>query len=199
MTDLPDLEAIPGAVWSALEGAVPDRRHPYHLGVVATVTGAAPAVRTVVLRHADTATRELRFHTDARSVKARQLRDNPAIAWLFYDPVAKCQVRASGMARLHCGDAFAQVIWDAMQPMSRECYRMETASGAALDAPFAAPRPAFNRDVVPETEAAAAFNRMLIVRTTIDTIEFLQLRAEGHARAIARWNGTAWEAHWAAP
>lgn len=62
-------------------------------------------MRTVVLRKALPLLKELRFHTDVRSNKWKELQNNNSISALFYDASTRVQTRVKGKAILHFNDA----------------------------------------------------------------------------------------------
>jgi pyridoxamine 5'-phosphate oxidase len=133
---------LPGSLahaWATLVRGAADRRHAFHTPSVATIgEDGGPRVRAVVLRGVEPATRTLRFHTDARSAKARELVADPRIAIHAYDAGAKLQLRLEGQATLHRHDAVAEAAWAATRPFSRACYRVATAPGTPADDPLSA-------------------------------------------------------------
>ena len=84
----------------SLEQGARRGKHPFHTGVLATTRPDGCELRTVVLRSVDSETRSLVVHTDARSDKVRQIRADPRVSWLFYDPRRKVQLRLRGEATL---------------------------------------------------------------------------------------------------
>ncbi len=155
-----------------------DRRSPCHTPSVATIgEDGTPRARIVVLRAFDPAVPSLRFHTDVRSPKWRELAAKPEVALLFYDPGAKLQVRAEAVAALHHGDADADAAWTTSQPMSRVCYGTSPAPGTAI-----ASGDAFS---LPETDDAIAAGRINFgaVVCRIRRLDVLHLDHSGHRRA----------------
>ncbi len=121
-----DLDETLREAWRLLERGVTERRSPFHTPALASVReDGSPSIRTLVLRAVDRDTRTLRFHTDVRSGKFREITAQPRVALHFYDPTRKVQMRVDGRARLHKGDAIAAAAWRATRPFSRACYRVE--------------------------------------------------------------------------
>ena len=64
-------------IWSLLEEGVHNNSSAFHTPALATIGDNGADVRTVVLRHADPAARQICCHTDWRSPKRRQI-ENPS-------------------------------------------------------------------------------------------------------------------------
>jgi 3-hydroxyisobutyrate dehydrogenase len=77
--------------WNRLVTGAIKSRNPFHTPSVATLSKGEVSMRTVVLRKALPEERELRFHTDVRSIKWDDLLIIPAISALFYDADARVQ------------------------------------------------------------------------------------------------------------
>jgi len=183
MTAAPDLAALDAsAAWAwlmaELRAACGSARHGFHLFTVATLGGdGRPDARTVVLRHVDADRREIRFHTDARSPKAADLRRDPRLALHWYDPANRVQMRAAATATIHHGDDVAAAAWAAAQPMSRACYTSPTAPGTPIDDFLPAPAP-------PAPGDDLSLAHFAVVACRFDAIELLALHASGHQRAL---------------
>jgi hypothetical protein len=188
-----DLAGSLAEAWALLVRGAADRRHPFHTPQVATIgEDGAPSVRTVVLRAVAPARRTLRFHTDARSRKARELAAEPRIALHAYHPGAKIQLRLSGVATLHRDDSVADESWRATRPFSRACYRLAAAPGMTAEDPYAA---------LAEAGEGPEAGREAFVAVTVSVarMEFLFLAASGHRRALFDWSGGALAARWLVP
>lgn len=177
-------------LWQRLARAVVDRRQAFRTPCLVTVDAAGlPQGRTVVLREADRGARVLMCHTDRRSAKLREIEMQARIVWVFYDARTKLQLRMSGITTLHADDAIAESRWAASQPMARECYRNDRAPGTVLDGPDA-----WTRDA-PDGRAHFA-----VVRTVVESIDWLYLRAANHRRLMVTYSaGGDWSAAWVQP
>lgn len=128
-----DLDAALAEVWRLLEEGPRLRRNAFHMPALATVDAhGQPQVRTVVLRAVDRTAGTLRFHCDRRSDKATEIAASGRAALHGYDSQAKIQIRATGPATLHTGDALAESAWAGAMAMSRVCYGADPAPGAVL-------------------------------------------------------------------
>lgn len=173
-------------MWKLLEEGSSNRRHPFHTPVMATRTSSGdPDLRTVVLRRVDRDGRLVCCHTDSRSPKVGEIRKSGRVAWLFYDPETRVQVRANGHCRIHAGpdDAIACETWRKVQPDSRVCYSAPCAPSLELDqwesnqaanAREIASAPISSEDMPPDSFAVLA--------TVLDSIEWLELHHDGHRR-----------------
>ncbi len=190
-----DLDACFAEAWRLLADGAGRARSGFHLQSLATVDGAgAPQVRTVVLRAADAAAGALRFHCDARSPKAQEIRRDGRCALSAYDSESAVQIRAAGSASVHTDDAVADAAWAAALPMSRVCYGTAPEPGATI--------PAGGTYALPDAEEAATLGRpnFAAVVVAVARLDFLYLDRRGHRRA--RWERSdrgAWQGHWLVP
>lgn len=178
--------------WDRLIDGVARAASEFHtISVATTGLNGRPQCRTVVLRKAELSTRQLWFHTDARSPKIAELRASPWASLIFYDRAAKTQVRADCSVIVHTGDHAATERWAASKPSSRLCYSNPNPSTLRVPAP---PTAATTHD--PD-----AFNRFAAVECTIQRMEWLLLKHSGHVRAefVYDPSGARIEAAWLAP
>ena len=93
---LADLHDI---IWSLLEEGVDIAASPFHTPALATVGDDEADVRTVVLRYADAARRQIACHTDWRSPKRSQVETHSRVSWMVYDRTRNVQLRLRGQAK----------------------------------------------------------------------------------------------------
>ncbi|WP_417517966.1 pyridoxamine 5'-phosphate oxidase family protein [Minwuia sp.] len=187
-----DLSEIPGTVGAILTDGARDRRGVAHTPTVASVgADGAPAIRTVVLRDCDWPERLLRFHTDRRSPKVTDYSTNPEVAFHLYDAERKLQLRLHGQARIETAGPLFDLAWKMTQKMSRECYQMTVAPGAAVPDPGAVPYDAAG--------SAEGRRNFAIVLTRIERFDWLYLSASDHRRARFEWQQGQWSGGWCAP
>lgn len=187
-----DLEAVLEAAWALLDGGANDRRSGFHIAQVATIDeGGVPSLRSVVLRGFDPRSRVVRFHTDGRSRKVREITARPKIAMHLYDRSEKIQLRLICEARVHRRDTVSETAWRGMQTMSRVCYAQNFAPGSVLQTPQSA-----STELL---DTAIAEQNFAVVTAQILSLEWLYLSAEGHRRARFDWNGSAEMRSWLAP
>ena len=170
--DLIDSEAY---AWKMIVDGVKDRRADFHTPTVATIDlNGAPNLRTIVLRACDADARQLRFHTDTRSTKIREIETNPRGAIHLYDRDKKIQIRLQVKLTLANTETTTQA-WDRTQAMSRECYQVTLPPGQHIQVPDEAQfDPSATQD---------GWDHFQPVIATVETLEWLYLVAKGHRRA----------------
>ena len=194
-----DLDQIYRDCWHRLVNGVQSAKHAFHTAAIASMHGTFPEIRTVVLRKVLPEQRQLIFHTDVRSPKIKQLQDNPALSWLFYDEKAKIQLRVKSRATLHHLNALSQSRWNESRLQSRVCYRVEP--GPSLESTTATDGlPAtFDRNMLTETTLAAGYENFVVVACEVVEIDWLFLNYEGHRRARFVCSENGLDKHWLVP
>ncbi len=133
---LENAQLLEEAVWSFLSRACHDVKHAFRLCMLATVDEKhLPKNRVVVLRSCDTRQKLLSFHSDIRSGKIAQLRQNPAVSMLFWDSRHSLQVRVEGLAVIHHANAVTTEKLAKLPPHQFALYGHATAPGVSVD-PF---------------------------------------------------------------
>lgn len=162
-------------IWEMLARGAADRRAPFHLMTVATVDRhGAPALRMVVLRRVGIGSRELGFHSDARSPKVAELRRRPEAALLFWDPLARLQLRCAVIAAIHTQGPGVEAVWERLNAGQQSHYFSERPPGTPMSAPATA------------DGGRAAF---CLVDCAVRAIDALWLREGGHRRVVFDYNG----------
>lgn len=174
-----NLHDLAADCWRLLVAAPDSRDSPLRTPVLASGPGDA---RTVVLRAADASARTLTVFTDARSAKAAQLRADPRVCMVFYDPASGVQLRAWGEASPHAGDAIARPCWDAAPAVTRRPYLSAPGPGLPLEAPGNG-LPGAVDDVEP------GYVNFLVVVISVRRLEWLRLAHTGNVSARFEWDG----------
>lgn len=186
--------------WRLLVRGAGDRRSPVHTPVVAT-TGpdGRPDARIMVLRGADRASANLRFHTDMRSPKCRGIDGAPACI-NAYHPGEAVQLRISGVCRLDHDGARADAAWTASTPFGLRTYLTEAAPGTALPAPASGlPANIEGRAPTPDELVPARAN-FAVLLVTITRIDWLHLAQAGHRRLqLCCDDSRNWQGQWLVP
>ncbi|MBN8535334.1 MAG: pyridoxamine 5'-phosphate oxidase family protein [Rhizobiales bacterium] len=192
-----DLSGSLNAAWGAMTRGALDRRSAFHHPVIATIgPDGWPRQRVMILRAVDPEMRSLRFHTDIRSEKARDIAAEPRVSVLAYDPASKIQLRLNGQATLHHADHIADAAWQGSQRMSRACYGTMPGPGSVIGQGSAFSLPDTSDETALET-GRANFVAMLV---RVERLEWLYLAYEGHRRAQFEWNADGKvSARWLAP
>lgn len=195
-----DLTALEKDCWLRLLNASLHYKDPLHNPVVANVNEHGINQRTVVLRKVDTEKKQLSFHTDIRSGKWTELKNNPAISWLFYNPAGRIQIRLSGTAELHHLDAVTDQSWRNSTLSSRKIYLGANGPSSICPSPISGLPPEFeSTDPTPEQSEAGRKN-FGIVTTKINWMEWLWLNSKGHRRASFKYHpDNSFDATWLVP
>ena len=195
------LETLEDHIWALLVRGKADRRHGFHLPVVATgsPSGGVDA-RTVVLRRVDRSRRMLAFHTDARSPKLQQLTAGASVAWVLYAPKLKQQVRARGRVAA-LSPAVVEEAWAQTGLSSRRCYLVSAAPGSPITAPEEGWVHGLSGANPTAAESEAGRAAFTVVETIIEHIDWLYLQARGHLRASLTWSDAreAFDSTWIVP
>ena len=189
-----DLKKSLEFVFSNLEKGVTERGHQFHLLVLGTIDkDNRPQNRNVVLRKVDMTNSLIRFHTDIRSNKIIDIKNNSSISLLGYDKVNKLQVRLTANAIVEESKEVLSDVWSKMYPMSRECYRVKDAPGKVV---------ASRGEVLFEDEGndkLNGFENFVIINCHISSIETLFLHSSGHVRAKYIYENGAFHGEWLVP
>ena len=194
-----NLDELLAHTWLVLADGSRELQHPFRMPALATMDDLEPALRIVILRGVDAASRQLTCHTDARSTKCRELRRHDRVQWLFYDPAARVQVRAGGATTVHHGNAIARDAWRKTPLASRANYVTTWAPGVRLGNPTDAMPAAWRGQVPAVDEAEKGFANFAVLVTTVEHFDWLQLRPEGHRRAGFAWTGERFDGSWLVP
>ena len=195
----PDLPDLLQQIQHALHTAPSDPTNPLRTAAFITASGSHPTARTVVLRRADADTRQLVFHTDARSAKLRELEQNPAVAWLFQHPGEQLQIRAAGTAARQSADELVRAAWAATPLPNRLNYCTTLPPGTPVNDPDAGLPAAWRHREPTREETETGWANFAVVITTFTRLEWLLLRPQGARRARFIWDGSAWSAQWLVP
>jgi hypothetical protein len=195
-----DLPALEKDCWLRLLNASLHYKDPLHNPVVANVSDHGINQRTVVLRKVDTEKKQLSFHTDIRSGKWRELQNNSAVNWLFYNPSGRMQIRLSGIAALHHDDTIAGEAWRNSTMSSRKIYLGENGPSSIALSPLSGLPAAFESANPTESQSEAGKKNFGIVTTKTNWMEWLWLNSKGHRRASFKYNpDDSFDATWLVP
>lgn len=176
-----DLEKIEKEIWQLLEQSAQSHKAPFHSGVVATAEDGLPQMRTVILRRAEAEVGKLYFHTDVRSPKVMQLKQEPRMSWLFYNAELRVQLRLQATAVVHYDDEVANHGWEHSRLASRLCYTTSSAAGTLLATPELIN---VNRTEVEPELIEIAWKNFCVIETVVQKMDWVFLNKEGNRRAL---------------
>lgn len=177
---LDDLAAIEAAVWRELGAAAAGRDHPWRQAVLATIDGDRADARTVVLREASADTRAITFFTDERSPKVRQIVSHPRGTMVMWSDPLGWQLRLSVRLELETAGLAVSSRWARlkMTPGAHD-YLSPLPPGSTLERP------------TPERGTREYF---AVMTASVEAVDWLELHAEGHRRAVFDCGGRRWVA-----
>ncbi|MBC7728230.1 MAG: pyridoxamine 5'-phosphate oxidase family protein [Microbacteriaceae bacterium] len=166
---LESLEQIYQACWHELGQAPRDKTHAFRLLGLATVDGEQADLRSVVLREVLADQRTLVLFTDARSPKVTQIQRQPAGTLLAWCKRLSWQLRLRVQLEVETSGPAVSSRWARlkMTPAAQD-YLSPLPPGAPLGRP------------VPERSSREHF---AVINARVQSIDWLELRAEGHRRA----------------
>jgi pyridoxamine 5'-phosphate oxidase len=184
-------DALAEEAWTRLEHAGDDPTHPMRLLSMATVgTGGAPEARLMVLRGASRGLAKLWFYTDRRSEKVDQLRQEPQVAAVTYDPEDGVQLRVRGTASVDESGRLADQHWSQVSMAVRALYASPDAPGRPLRLPD--PRLMGVKRSIDAGGEEAARGNFAVIEIAVESIEWLQIAGGEQRRAImfcaANWS-----------
>lgn len=176
---LSDLQHIESTCWQVLGQAVRDRSHPWRVAALATVgTDGSADARSVVLREVRPDQRELLFYADDRSPKMAQLHRAPLGTLLLWSPALGWQLRLK--VRL-------ERLSDGLEVSSRWARMKLTPS--AQD--YLSPLPPGTPLAQPQSNRGAR-DYFAVIAAQVLAIDWTELHAEGHRRAVFDPEGARW-------
>lgn len=184
----PSLSEVQAQVWDSLSAAVEEQGQEWRTFSLATLDHERrPRVRTVVLRGVAREEGQLCFFTDPRTPKWEELSEASFAEALFWNSQTKEQLRCQCRASFHEGDELA-ARYQAQVPLNMAGdYAAEAVPGGQIG--------------TPEEGCKLRENWSFgVVVLTVEGMDWLQLRGEGHRRAgFQRRKRGDWEMSWLQP
>jgi len=148
-----------------------------------------PEARTLVLRGFDPIERRLSFFTDIRTPKINEIEGNPKVALLFYDAVAKVQIRIDATAVIRAGGVEVRSHWDKLPLESRRNYMADPAPAFTVSEPTSG-LPEDFKHILPNIEQTEdAYQNFAIIDVLVESLDWLFLAETGNRRAQFTWTG----------
>jgi pyridoxamine 5'-phosphate oxidase len=166
------------ACWQELQRAATERGHGWRALTLATWDGAWAQARTVTLREVDPKARELVVYADDRSPKLAQLRRHPQGTLLAWCPALSWQVRARVRLSVEDDPELLRSRWSVLRfrPQAQD-YLSPLAPGDVLAEP---------------SSQRGSREHFAMVRAQVVALDWLELHADGHRRALFDAQGGRW-------
>lgn len=174
-----DGDALSKRLWHELQSAALDRHHGWRTPVLATtgLDGLAQA-RTVVLREVRMARQQLLIYTDARSPKVAEIQAQPLASLLCWSPSLRWQLRLQLRFDVVLDGAETATAWNNVRDLpSAHDYLAAQAPGSAQTALRA---------------ADLCTPQLAVLLGCVQSMDWLELRREGHRRARLGERGLEW-------
>lgn len=176
-----------------ISDGVENSKSMFHTPVLSSFVEKTISTRTVVLREFDSKNRTLRFHTDSRSGKIEELKENSISSVHGYDPDLKVQIRLKGKTSLHIDNEISKKAWAESREMSKMCYSVKDSPGNKISSPEP-----FDL-IKEEIDIELGYNNFAVLHFSYDSLEFLFLKGAGHRRSLFDWNSDQLESSWLIP
>ncbi len=177
-TRLQTLPEIESALWHELAAAVRDKDHAWRVCVLATTDGEVADARHVVLRDLDAEARTLLIYTDPRSTKAQQIATHPLGMLVLWSDALGWQLRLRVALQLQATGLEVSSRWARlkMTPAAHD-YLSPLAPGSTVEHPL------------PQRGSREHF---ALLSAEVQAVDWLELHAEGHRRALFDAGGGRW-------
>ena len=176
-----------------ISDGVENSKSMFHTPVLSSFVEKTISTRTVVLREFDSKNRMLRFHTDSRSGKIEELKENSISSVHGYDPDLKVQIRLKGKTSLHIDNEVSKKAWTESREMSKMCYSVKDSPGNKISSPEP-----FDL-IKEEIDIELGYNNFAVLHFSYDSLEFLFLKGAGHRRSLFDWSSNQLKSSWLIP
>ena len=176
-----------------ISDGVKNSKSMFHTPVLSSFVEKTISTRTVVLREFDSKNRTLRFHTDSRSGKIEELKENSISSVHGYDPDLKVQIRLKGKTSLHINDEISKKAWAKSREMSKMCYSVKDSPGIKISSPEP-----FDL-IKEEIDIELGYDNFAVLLFHYDSLEFLFLKGAGHRRSLFDWSSDQLKSSWLIP
>jgi general stress protein 26 len=171
--------------WRRLVACANDRTHPMRLMVMATAgIGGRPSARTMTVRGASRELSRIWFHTDRRTPKAMDIRANPNVCLVCFDPRDGVELRLSGRAELLDTGPEADRHWHQAEMIIRHLYSSPHSPGEPAPPPD--PELSHSHEALSEALTRRARANFAVIEVNVETIDWFQILETRSSRAILR-------------
>ena len=177
-----------------LQDGVKNRDSLFHTLVLSSLCDREIESRVMVLREFNEKKRILRFHSDFRSNKIKELEKDNKTTVIGYDPNLKVQIRLIGETKINYQNEDTQKSWKSSQAISKKCYSVLGGSSHKISDPK---KYDFH---MKEISIEEGYENFCTIEFKFKTLEFLYLQRTGHRRCKFSWNAKGKkESYWLVP
>ena len=165
-----------------LKDGIKNRDSLFHTPIISSFNGEEISSRVMVLRDHIASKRVIRFHSDFRSDKVKELKGNKRISVIGYDPNLKTQIRLSGKAKINHKNKLSMKAWQESQAISKKCYSVKDGSSSQIN------KPELYDFHMKDISVEDGYKNFCTIEIYYDSLEFLYLQRQGHRRCKFKWN-----------
>ena len=165
-----------------LKDGIKNRDSLFHTPIISSFNGEEISSRVMVLRDHIATKRLIRFHSDFRSDKVKELKGNKRISVIGYDPNLKTQIRLSGKAKINHKNKLSMKAWQESQAISKKCYSVKDGSSSQIN------KPELYDFHMKDISVEDGYKNFCTIEIFYDSLEFLYLQRQGHRRCKFKWN-----------
>ena len=191
--DFDSKSEIKKKAFEVLKDGVKNRDSLFHTLTLSTFDGESIDSRVMVLREFNQKERRLRFHTDARSKKIKDLGISLVSSVIGYDPIQKIQIRLKGFLKSSHKNKDTLEAWEKSQDISKKCYSVKDGSTSIISTPSS--HDFHIKDVALED----GYENFSILYFYFNSLEFLYLQRSGHRRCKFEWSNCKLQSFWLVP
>ena len=171
-----------------LINAIKNGSDPYHFFSLSTIDNQIASSRMVVLRNMQLNPFKIFFNCDARSPKAKQLKEQHECMALFYNQNRRIQIRMNCIAKLNYKNNLSKKVWEKTPLQSRKCYMGEfNPSSITNEWNPNVPLNYIDRDP-DKNESSEGYKNFVHVELSIVNCDILELHYDGHVRFMINNN-----------
>ena len=194
-----DLDKVYSKIWNLLNLGLQNRDAPFHIPVFICSNKNKSEGRIIVLRGIDKKEKKIWFHSDIRSNKVKNLKQNSEVSLLFYDKSEKIQLRVCGYAKINYQNDITKKSWKNTSHMSRQCYLGDKPPGSDTSNPTSGLTTKIDNLKFTVEESEIGYKNFCVIETFVKSIEWLYLAAKGHRRAYFSLKNNLLEKKWLIP
>ena len=184
-------------VCELLENGANERDHDFHIMTFCTIGKVGVEARSVVLRNFDKEKNIIRFHTDYRSPKLNDIKNNPNTVCLVYSYKLKTQLRIKTHSSIHYEDSTWNTAWDSTGLSSRKCYLTKYDPSRNIDEKDDGLPLELKGKTPSLKQSEEGKKNFCVVDNKILEMDYLYLKSSGHERMRLDFNNN--EFSWMAP
>ena len=186
MKELPefydDIDKTLSEIKSLLSRGVNDRKSNFHYTTLCTVdNNSRPQARTVIFRNFNIEKFYLYIHSDFRSKKINEIKNNSHVSLVFYDDKKKIQLRIRGIAKI---EPSKKNSWNKLSNWSRRCYLSEESPGINKKEPTSGFSERYYYNAPSTEESEKGLQNFSVIEIIAEDIEWLFLASQGHRRIL---------------